>query len=69
MKCESERHYIRKKKKKSDNSASVLINLSETGNKTIQNVSKSRTITYAFNSSRIDYYKRIIKIWESMFSL
>ena len=55
MKCESERHYIKKKKKKSGNSASVLINLSETGNKAIQNVSKSRTITYAFNSSRIDY--------------
>ena len=64
MKCESERHYIKKKKKKkkSGNSASVLINLSETGNKAIQNVSKSRTITYAFNS-------RIIKNWESMFSL
>ena len=62
MNCESERHYIKKKKKKSGNSASVLINLSETGNKAIQNVSKSRTITYAFNS-------RIIKNWESMFSL
>lgn len=36
------RHYI---KKKSSDSASVLMNLSEVGNKITQNVSRSRTIT------------------------
>lgn len=54
IKWESENITL-KRKKKSGNSASMLINLSETGNKTIQNISKYRTITYAFNSSRIDY--------------
>lgn len=54
MDCGRERDITLKKKKTGD-SASMLMNLSETGNKTTQIVSRSRTITHAFNLSGIDY--------------